>query len=462
MSISQKWQRRMRGLLAASVLALPVAIHGGITAFAGTDQPAPMVTGGSAGATGAALFSSPLSGPMRTLRLSTLDLPRPVGTSAGTPAIDTLATTENSSAIAALPPPSVFLASRPALPPGLTLADDAPNALMGLAFDLVLELPVITADGADLAATYAALAERLGGTLPYGSAAFFAADDHQALGLSSDMPELEDEMVWEEAAGASATIMDAEAVSTTPMQQSGLPATAAVLTSGTASAPSLAVKAMDAPIAEPPLPALHHDPVAIFSTHPDVFPPLAFTYDGLAHQGLVPLPLPRPAEMPELAATPAHVDAPGGIWPSPARRLGLKGAVLSKARKCLAEAIYFESRGEPRRGQVAVAQVVVNRVFSGYYPADICGAVYQNAHRKLACQFTFACDDVKDVVREPAMWTQANEIAADMLDGKLWLSSVGRATHYHASWVNPSWVSEMQMLDRIGVHTFYRPRNWNG
>jgi spore germination cell wall hydrolase CwlJ-like protein len=47
-----------------------------------------------------------------------------------------------------------------------------------------------------------------------------------------------------------------------------------------------------------------------------------------------------------------------------------------------------------------------------------------------------------------------------MLDGKLWLNEVGKATHYHAYWVKPSWVSEMRTIQRIGVHTFYRPRKW--
>ncbi len=69
---------------------------------------------------------------------------------------------------------------------------------------------------------------------------------------------------------------------------------------------------------------------------------------------------------------------------------------------------------------MAVAQVVMNRVFSGYYPADVCRAVYQNANRKLGCQFTFACDNIRDVVTEPEMWKQATRIAADMLDGRVW------------------------------------------
>ena len=146
---------------------------------------------------------------------------------------------------------------------------------------------------------------------------------------------------------------------------------------------------------------------------------------------------------------------------TPAQRLGLEGRARAKAEKCLADAVYFEARGEVRKGQEAVAQVVMNRVFSGYYPHDVCGVVYQNAHRHLACQFTFACEG-KDLSRidEPEMWEQAKSIAKDTLDGKIWLAEVGHATHYHAYWVHPSWVHEMTRLYKLGVHTFYRPRNW--
>jgi hypothetical protein len=146
---------------------------------------------------------------------------------------------------------------------------------------------------------------------------------------------------------------------------------------------------------------------------------------------------------------------------SPADRLKLTGKPLAKAEKCLADAVYFEARGEPFKGQQAVAQVVMNRVFSGYYPNDVCGVVYQNSGRHLACQFTFACEG-KDLnkVDEPDMWEQAKRIAKDMLDGKIWLAEVGHATHYHAYWVHPSWVHEMTKLYKLGVHTFYRPKNW--
>jgi spore germination cell wall hydrolase CwlJ-like protein len=146
---------------------------------------------------------------------------------------------------------------------------------------------------------------------------------------------------------------------------------------------------------------------------------------------------------------------------TPAERLGLSDEKSrAKSEKCLAEAVYFEARGEAVRGQIAVAQVVLNRAFSGFYPATVCGVVYQNKHRHYACQFTFACDNVADVVREPDMWDRAKRIAKAMLDGQLWLPEVGKSTHYHAYWVHPSWVSEMKKMYRFGVHTFYRPRAW--
>ncbi len=167
-----------------------------------------------------------------------------------------------------------------------------------------------------------------------------------------------------------------------------------------------------------------------------------------------------PAVPGETVAPKGEVTGAGKRPRTPAERLGLNAISRPKSEKCLAEAIYFESRGEVKRGQIAVAQVVMNRVFSGYYPTNVCGVVYQNKHRKLACQFTFACDGIPDVITEPDMWAQANEIARDMLDGKLWLSEIGHSTHYHAYWVHPSWVNEMKRLYKIGVHSFYRPRNW--
>jgi spore germination cell wall hydrolase CwlJ-like protein len=162
----------------------------------------------------------------------------------------------------------------------------------------------------------------------------------------------------------------------------------------------------------------------------------------------------------ETVAGKGEVTGEGRRPKSPAERLGLSGKTRTKAEKCLSDAIYFEARGETARGQIAVAQVVMNRVFSGYYPDNVCGVVYQNANRHLACQFTFACDGIRDRVTEPDAWSRAKRIARDTLDGKYWLADVGKATHYHAYWVHPWWVRGMRKLDKIGVHTFYRPRRW--
>ncbi|HVG50599.1 MAG TPA: cell wall hydrolase [Xanthobacteraceae bacterium] len=169
---------------------------------------------------------------------------------------------------------------------------------------------------------------------------------------------------------------------------------------------------------------------------------------------------PSSADEGETVAGKGEVTGEGRHPKSPAERLGLLGASRVKAEKCLTEAIYFESRGEAVNGQIAVAQVVLNRTFSGVYPSTVCGVVYQNAHRKLACQFTFACDGIPDRVTEPEAWERAKQIARDTLDGKLWLKQVGKSTHYHAYWVRPGWVREMMKLDKLGVHTFYRPRAW--
>jgi spore germination cell wall hydrolase CwlJ-like protein len=145
---------------------------------------------------------------------------------------------------------------------------------------------------------------------------------------------------------------------------------------------------------------------------------------------------------------------------SPAERLKLTGASRARAERCLANAIYFEARDEPVRAQIAVAQVVLNRTFSPYYPNDVCSVIYQNAGRHLACQFTFACDGKSKAIKEPDAWDRAKKIAAETLDGKLWMPDVAKSTHYHDDWAHPNWVREMKRMDKLGGLIFYRPRNW--
>jgi len=162
----------------------------------------------------------------------------------------------------------------------------------------------------------------------------------------------------------------------------------------------------------------------------------------------------------ETVAAKGEVTGEGRRPRTPAERLNLIGATRVKHEKCLANAIYFEARGEVERGQMAVAQVILNRAFSGYYPGNVCDVVYQNAHRHLACQFTFACDNVRDVVNDQKAWSVATRVANEALDGKFWLPEVGKATHYHATYVNPWWVRTMTKHSKLGIHIFYRPKRW--
>lgn len=136
-------------------------------------------------------------------------------------------------------------------------------------------------------------------------------------------------------------------------------------------------------------------------------------------------------------------------------------AVSERERWCLATAIYFEARGESYRGQVAVAQVVMNRTKDHRYPDTICGVVFQNQHRKNACQFSFACDGIPEVVTERQSWAQAEDIAEQVTQGQLYLTEVGEATHYHATYVRPAWAPRMDKVTQIGLHVFYKfKRGW--
>lgn len=130
---------------------------------------------------------------------------------------------------------------------------------------------------------------------------------------------------------------------------------------------------------------------------------------------------------------------------------------LSREENCLATAIYFEARGEPLKGQKAVAEVIMTRAESGRYPGSICGVVYQNSHQHLACQFTFTCDGKADKPRDAGAWTQAKRIAvAALTKAKNKRPITKWATHYHATSVKPRWASKLRKTARIGTHIFYR------
>ncbi|SDT92731.1 cell wall hydrolase [Stappia sp. ES.058] len=133
-----------------------------------------------------------------------------------------------------------------------------------------------------------------------------------------------------------------------------------------------------------------------------------------------------------------------------------KSVVTSKEQRCLAEAVYFEARGEPLNGQVAVAQVVLNRVRNPAYPPTICKVVYQNRHMRNRCQFSFACDGIRDRTGETRLWAQAQKVARETVSGQRYLEGVGASTHYHATYVKPRWARHMKRLEKIGQHIFYK------
>ncbi|OAS26164.1 cell wall hydrolase [Methylobacterium platani] len=129
-----------------------------------------------------------------------------------------------------------------------------------------------------------------------------------------------------------------------------------------------------------------------------------------------------------------------------------------KEQRCLAEAVYFEARGEPEQGQAAVAQVVLNRAKSGLYPSNICGVVYQNRHRYMGCQFSFACEGKSLRITDDASWQTATRVAHAVVEGRTYLADVGGATHYHADYVKPRWSRRLRKMDVIGRHIFYQLR----
>ncbi len=128
---------------------------------------------------------------------------------------------------------------------------------------------------------------------------------------------------------------------------------------------------------------------------------------------------------------------------------------LSDAQRCLAQAVYFEARSETLEGQLAVAQVVLNRVENRRYPSSICGVVFQNERLRHRCQFSFACDGRSDTPRERRAWEIAKRISQIALAGQ-WRDLSGRATHYHATYADPSWRSAMMKTAAHGQHLFYR------
>lgn len=124
--------------------------------------------------------------------------------------------------------------------------------------------------------------------------------------------------------------------------------------------------------------------------------------------------------------------------------------------RCLTEALYFEARGESLVGQVAVAEVVLNRVESKSFPGSVCDVVRQGAGKLNGCQFSFICDGKAENIANARKFEEMGKIAWVMLQGKPRILT-GKATHYHNTSVAPRWANKLIRTARIGRHIFYRP-----
>ncbi|MBS0124545.1 cell wall hydrolase [Aestuariicoccus sp. KMU-90] len=123
--------------------------------------------------------------------------------------------------------------------------------------------------------------------------------------------------------------------------------------------------------------------------------------------------------------------------------------------RCLAEALYFEARGETVKGQFAVAEVIMNRVDSPRFPDSVCDVVHQGTGRKYACQFTYTCDGQPEQIAEPDAWERVGKVARAVLRGAPRALTDG-ATHYHTTAVAPKWSRTYTRTASIGTHLFYR------
>ena len=130
--------------------------------------------------------------------------------------------------------------------------------------------------------------------------------------------------------------------------------------------------------------------------------------------------------------------------------------MISAALMCMALNIYHESRSEEMRGQVAVANVTLNRVASNKWPNDVCSVVKQGYSKgKKNCQFSWFCDGKSDTPKDTVAWARSVLVANDVMLGYIPDITEG-ATHYHATYVLPEWAESKVPVVQIGDHMFYR------
>ena len=129
---------------------------------------------------------------------------------------------------------------------------------------------------------------------------------------------------------------------------------------------------------------------------------------------------------------------------------------------CLVEAVYYEARSEPFVAQLAVANVVLERVRDHRFPSTICSVVHQGRHNKKGqpirhkCMFSYWCDGKPERMKEIAALKTAISVSEMALNGVVVEITVG-ATHYHATYVRPHWILSHTFMElgQLGRHIFY-------
>lgn len=149
---------------------------------------------------------------------------------------------------------------------------------------------------------------------------------------------------------------------------------------------------------------------------------------------------------------------------------GIRDLYKSKSNPqeyCLALNIYHEARSSNLADQAAVADVVLNRVNDTRYPNTVCEVVYQARTKpswktgepvpiRNQCQFSWYCDGKDDKPTDQDAWINAQQIAYFMMLDERYRGITQGATHYHATYVSPSWAKDFALIGRIGAHVYYR------
>lgn len=142
----------------------------------------------------------------------------------------------------------------------------------------------------------------------------------------------------------------------------------------------------------------------------------------------------------------AVAPAPTTVQPPP---------VAPSERDCLAEAIYFEGRGEQREGQIAIAHVVLNRAAAKGFPRQACDVIREGeGNGKGQCQFSWRCDGEPDTPTDAAAWSAAQKLADSVMQGETTDPTHG-ALYFHNTKVQPGWSAKLRRTAEIGAHVYY-------